>query len=388
MDYSKFIRKRAKNIGLSFQDSKKIGSWFNFQVRHQGIVQALDYLKAVGDAIVSFHSGSTVRTPWVRLKHRYPLQVWYLRKYPVDVQLRLSKFARAIRLEEIIPRQVDKVVTGAIGPYGGTVEGRADLSSLVRLGVNTTHLRTSDFGGQPMGPKHIARVFARTLTSQTKGHTITRTEPPVVESFKIVSQVPALFQLPYWTESFYPLSRNYALAYMESIPMTGDTQTVGIIHASQEGGGKLRMYAAPHSIVQCLLLPIHHWIVKRRACLSTDCTNNQLSGALWAREILSKGGTIWSVDLRTATCRTPLEPQLFMLEYLGLEPVYINALKWACTGLWSVGDELEGTGFPETMSWAVGQPLGIAPSMSMFSTFHNLLLRGLCARHFIPYDSL
>lgn len=387
MDYSKFIRRRVRNLGISASHSRRMGSWFEYQVKNQGQERACSYFKRVGDAILNSLFGTPQRPAWVATKHRYPKQISFLRDYPKEVQIRLAKFARAIRFDKVLPSQVEKVVKGATDPYLGTEVGSALLSSLIQRGITTcSSLLFGKVVPQPKKPRHIARCRTRFLTSQEKGTTGQVGEPPILESLEIVMRVKELYSLPYWMESFYPLSPSYLDMYFETWQGTEGGICVGEIHASQEGGGKLRMYASPLSIIQCLLYPIHQWIDVRRKTVLTDCTYNQLAGALWAQEQLSLGKTVYSVDLSTATCRFPLEPQLEMLESIGLDPVFINAIRFVSRGEWAVGSELQPQ-FPDTIRWSVGQPLGIAPSMSMFSLAHNMLLRGICVAVAAPLDS-
>jgi hypothetical protein len=67
-----------------------------------------------------------------------------------------------------------------------------------------------------------------------------------------------------------------------------------------------------------------------------------------------------------------------MLKLWGLPDEHIIALAWACKGTWRVGLELRQPFQSAELRWEVGQPLGLKPSMSMFSLAHNMLLTGIC----------
>lgn len=372
MDYSKFVRKRLTNIGVSRKDAALVSRWYIQQLSCQGEVRAIQYLKSIGDCILWYLYESPERPTWVATKHRFPKALYFLRKYDERILVRIAKFARAIRLPNLVDHQVSKVVQGATAPFSGTDSSCDWLSHFIEMGVNHYGLMSSSV--QPSGPRPIGRVFRRVMSRS--GPTKLTMEPPILESLEIVNQVPALYNLPYWKEAFQPLSWQFLEDYFERYEGP-EGHAVGEIHAAQEGGGKLRMYASPYTVVQCLLYPIHYWVDRYRRLLPTDCTYNQLSGAEWAQSQLLNGVTVYSVDLSTATCRFPLKVQLDLLESLGLAESFREAIKWACTGDWIVGSELL-PAFPTSLRWSVGQPLGIAPSMSMFSLAHNLLITGMC----------
>lgn len=378
INYSKRLRKRLVNLGVGRKDAYSIGTWFQFQVANQGSERAISYLKRVGDGILHSLYGSPDKPKWIEYHNGFPACISCLRDYPESVLLRVAKFSRSIILEGITASQRDKLAGGVLAPFSGDKDGLELMSQAICLGVLATGLNPSQ--AQPVHPQSIWTEFKR-VTSKS-GQTENLSTVPVNEMFAVLNKVPELYSLPYWKESFFPVA-DFSLENAFERFQGTESSPVGEIHAAQEPGGKLRMFAAPYTIVQCLLRPIHDWIVKFRDPLTTDCTYNQEAGAIWAQQQLVEGNTVHSVDLSTATCRFPLLPQLETLRSLGLGDVYINALKWACTGEWVVGDELQPM-FPETLSWQVGQPLGIVPSMSMFSLCHNLLLHGLASLHSVP----
>lgn len=377
VDYSQF-RKRLQNLGIRFNDARSVTKWFYSQVDANGPEMSLAYLKKVGDGVLWYLDSSLTKPSWVKFKHRFPAGIFCLKGYSEDVLLRVAKFARSITLDQVTSTQRNKVVNGAIDDYNGSSSGIAHMSLVIQEGIYALGLRPSTVS--PKEPPLIARQFKKVMS--VSGPVPPSMHPPLQESASMILSCPEMASLPYAGESLLPISpRTWKSAPRVPIDFVGE------IHASQEGGGKLRMYAAPYTGFQCLLTPIHDWIVSIRKAVLTDCTYDQSKGALWAQEYLKQDITVYSVDLTTATCRFPLEPQLMLLSSLGLEHIFTDALKFMCQGKWKVSEKLVKEGFPSSLSWKVGQPLGIKPSMSMFSLTHNVMLAGLCHQLSIPLDS-
>lgn len=372
MDF-RFLQRRLRNIGLSRDHARCVAHYFNFQVEHQGYQGAVVFFKRLGAAIIHGIDPNTQKATWVATAFRYPKKLTFLREYPVGVQFKVAKIARAIRYQEVQRAQSEKVLKGVTAPYSGTVDGTSLLSALIRVGLEG--LTISKFPEKVTYPE-IGRQFNK--VQSVSGRVPVTMEPPIKESLDLIGNT--VFELlPGISQSFYPLyvERLYNLPedHPRDLP-----EVVGEIHAAQEGGGKLRMFASPYTIFQVALTPLHEFLAKFRRQLKTDCTHNQDAGALWAQARLQNGDDVASVDLSTATCRFPLEPQLDLLVMLGVPQIWIDCLTAICRGRWRVGKQLVDSGFfPDFLKWEVGQPLGIRPSMSLFSTAHNLLLRGLCA---------
>lgn len=367
MDYAKQIRRRLQNLGVSYPHAKKTADWFQNQIRSRGPEGALGVLKAYGDTILWYLFGTPEKPAWVKTKHRFPQKIFFLKEHSEEVLLRVAKFARSIVLVTLSKKQSEKVLKGATDPYLGSESGITLVSKYIKLGVQDAGFEPSPF--QPSRPPTLSRLFKKVMS--VSGPTGMVSEPPIRESLEILQGCPFLANLPYWKEAFWPLNP-------DSVRVDANwSGFVGEIHAAQEGGGKLRMFASPYTVFQTLLSPIHDWLDLFRRVLPTDCTYNQLAGAQWSQFHLKQGITIHSVDLSTATCRFPWESQEMLLSLLGLGEEFIDALRSVSKGRWKVDESLREF-FPDVISWEVGQPLGIKPSMSLFSLAHNLLLRGMC----------
>lgn len=357
-----YLKRRFRNIGMNRKDAHSLFLEFSKQLRHQGRYGAVLRFKHLGDVIYSFCQGQRMphQQTWVKTKNLFPVCIYYMKKYDLKILLSVAKIARAIKLPEVLPHQVAKVVQGVISPCKGSdYQGR--VSHVLQLGVRAFGLKPTLV--QPSCPDLIVRQFQNNGDNEYL--------PRIKDAVDFVFSSELAQRLPYVSEAFLPLK-------LEGIPPELCSLHVGVVNAVQEGGAKLRMFASPRKVVQSLLSPIHEWINSFRLRVGTDCTYNQASGAEWAQQQMISGRNIFSVDLTTATCRFPLDIQIDLLRSLGLDQVFLDFLEYACSGTWIVNPRLIEQGFPSTLSWVVGQPLGIKPSMSMFSLAHNLLLAGLC----------
>jgi hypothetical protein len=394
----RFIRKRLQNLGVSLADAGQLSGNFSYQYAHQGEVRAAAYIKGCGDTLLNYLYGTPDKAPWVRTVDRFPVFFDAIRGYSEEVQLRVAKFARAIRfgcVDAKYQKQVDKVVLPVITPFGGDIESLHTLSSLIKAGVELSGIgRLPLKGWNDFQPPLVTKQFKKV---QSLGHqTRNVSEPPIRESLQILADHPDLC-VEGFERVFWPITATGVRTWVDRLsrPFEDRTPYVGEIHASQEGGGKLRMFASPYTVIQCILYPIHYLISEYRKEISvkavgggTDCTHDQTAGALWAQDQLRIGRRVHSVDLSTATCRFPLYPQIELLRYLRVEESMIAALEYVCRGLWRCSADTSVAFATPSLQWEVGQPLGIAPSMSMFSLSHNMLLWGLCDKlRLNPLDS-
>jgi hypothetical protein len=382
MVYTKFIRRRLTNLGVKPKDALPVSEMFQRQIDNMGAERASQYFKNVGDCLLNYYYGSPSRPAWVAvMRSGFPKVLASLRGYSEEILIRVAKLARVIILSRVSPKQVKKVVSAPEEAFSGSLESVELMTRFVSLAVN--HYC---FPSLPMSfiPEHdrIANHFRRTLTTSASASQYddgSKGGPAFLESFQILKSLPEL-QVPGWYTAFWPMTEQSCNEILLSVSAK-EFPSVGEIHASQEGGAKLRMFASPYTIVQSLLSPIHNYVDKFRRLLKSDCTYDQMSGAVWTQEKLRKGVVVSAFDLSTATCRYPLEPQLELLLSLGIPRYYVEALRRVCRGHWIVGKELRGPFNRDYLKWVVGQPLGIRPSMSMFSLHHNLLLAGIALSH-------
>jgi hypothetical protein len=370
MNIKRFLSKRLSNIGVQPREARLWAENVQFQINSMGAEGAILYLKRVGDCVIHAATGSGTKPVWVKTRNKYPVIFPGLSEYPLEVILRVAKIARAIKLDSPTNRQVRKALSGVEDPFKGTQLAMERAQHLIYHG--TLVLRDVDW--DPEDYPTVMRQFRK--VQSVSGDTALVKEPPLMDSLSILKAFPEFQALPGWEGVLYPLSIktiNIGLDRIEAM-----SRQIGEIHAAQENGGKMRMFASPYTVIQALLSPMHNLFDAYRSQLPTDCTYDQLAGARWAQAQMVLGKTVHSVDLSTATCRFPLDLQIYLARQLNLSDEHVNALIIASRGTWSVGRELRGPFNRKTLNWVVGQPLGIRPSMSLFSLTHNLLLVGIC----------
>lgn len=372
MKISRRLRRRLINVGVTPEHASTWSNWVQTQIDNQGPEHAASTCKKVGDCIIYGLTGSGVKPDWVRTFGSYPKAFYGIWDYSPEIQIRVSKIARTIVLQGITPKQVAKVLPAVIDEFSGTSAGLALAWEFISKGISLLRMADNpvDLTDFPL----VGRAFRR--VQSVSGKTKLVSAPPILDSLTLLADMPVM-RVPGWEKVFYPLHTDWIGQNIDRFASQNRT-SVGEIHASQEGGGKLRMFASPYTVLQLLLTPIHNFMDFYRKQLPTDCTYDQGSGALAAQQALKEGRLVYSVDLSTATCRFPWILQETLASVLGLPKDNLDALRFVAKGHWVVGKELRTAFNRKRLKWEVGQPLGIKPSMSLFSLTHNLLLAGIC----------
>jgi hypothetical protein len=157
---------------------------------------------------------------------------------------------------------------------------------------------------------------------------------------------------------------------------------VGNIGFIQEPGYKLRAVANPNRVFQAAVSPLSQVLFRILRTLPWDCTHSQPKATRFVQDALSKGITVFSVDLSSATDLFPLSLQMAMLRemfagYVGQDNVDSKAALQAVklfenlsTAKWKLPSGMK-------IAWSKGQPLGLKPSFPLFALTHGLLLYAL-----------
>jgi len=153
--------------------------------------------------------------------------------------------------------------------------------------------------------------------------------------------------------------------------------TLGEISILQEGGCKARVICKPSFWIQAYCKPLQNELQRRLLAVENapprfgvSCVLDQNRGANLLRQWMQEGRRLSSFDLSSATDRFPLITQLDYLEKSGL-------------GAWKVPVQSVAQGpyrFPYTdreVSYAVGQPMGVNFSFTLFHLTHHSVLDSL-----------
>lgn len=155
--------------------------------------------------------------------------------------------------------------------------------------------------------------------------------------------------------------------------LVGNKQKLpGKIFIIQEGGCKARTVAIPNAWVQMCFAPLHRILSDYTENHFGDisCVRDQTKGIHSVLGSMEKGQNVHSIDLSAATDRFPLEPQLRVLETIGLGR-YSEALQDIVEQPWDF-PQGENFGYDE-LKYEAGQPMGLYGSFALFNLTHILL---------------
>jgi hypothetical protein len=163
-------------------------------------------------------------------------------------------------------------------------------------------------------------------------------------------------------------------ALEEMKQLVTDTEPIGKVFFVFEGGCKVRCVAQPNGWTQLAFRPLHSILSKMQRSFPESCVDDQKRGVEEA--MLHK--ELYSVDLSSATDRLPRSLQEDILNMIGLSD-YADALEEVASSKWSFPD---GT----TVSYRVGQPMGLYGSFPLLNITNCLIGRMACRRNQIYKD--
>lgn len=144
----------------------------------------------------------------------------------------------------------------------------------------------------------------------------------------------------------------------------------------KEEPGKVRVFAMVDWWTQMLMRPVHLALFRILERIPSDATMNQDAGVKRGMRLIEKTQFAASYDLSAATDRLPVLLQSFLINHL-----------WPGTGqLWAellVGRSYQtpvkirklGMRIPESVDYAVGQPMGALSSWAMLALTHHFVVQ-------------
>jgi hypothetical protein len=332
---------------------------------------------------------------WIKTTHKgVPVRVAFLYRYPRRIQKRLIPLKRLLQVNAVNEDNINKWYDAATRERPessklssvheliarGTKKMRFDLNlpnfatspQTCKSALELYYLKTAAKG--QLDDLHVNRCNLAMLSDiQQVASTHLRDNPYILGALKPLDTRGGIWtMMQNLLNSASPIRDHAMCMAYERHP-----EAVGKIFASSEPGVKLRIFASPRLLYQASLTPLFEKIWEYLAAVPTDCTHRQEAGAQWALEQLSKGKTVYSVDLSNATDAFPYAFQRSVLKDLGASHSLIEILDFVAQGKWCLPhDWNKGT----YVSWTVGQPLGLLPSFGAFALTHNALLYGICGK--------
>lgn len=356
--------------------------------KNAGFDYTLDYLKCAREHIKRFQMRNphvVSGEPWVSRINNFPelyYQVWLT--FGLEKALMVSNWYKWFQRNTPDQQSVDKEVTAVHETYAGTT--RLDVfcqgfqSWCNSFLLSKFHHNLPDF--RPKFTQNIGKIFSNSIGVG---------RPPIMNSFHVLASLwndlKDLGDDCGWPDIFSPLKDYRVRSLVEEGSKFNIELTGGYVNASLEQGGKFRLFASPHKVLQCLTHPLLDFLAMIRDSLGTDCTLDQDSGALAAMSVLASGRTVYSIDQSSATHRFPLPVQTCVLHALAVPAPWIRLINKVLSAPYLVSgpfkDDINASllrwGYqPDRFVWKNGQPLGIKPSIALYGLTHNLICFYLC----------
>jgi hypothetical protein len=132
---------------------------------------------------------------------------------------------------------------------------------------------------------------------------------------------------------------------------------------TKDRGLKLRLVANCNRILQLCVSPLHNFLMKIMQTVPECYVFSQDRGAEWVSNRLSKGWSLTSLDLKSATDNIPLSNQLALLSQIA--PEYRTELAM----FHRIARMSWHTPHPFFLRWEVGHPMGVNASFGLFTVW-------------------
>jgi hypothetical protein len=383
-------RARLQALGLSRQLTYRITKEVSRWVRHSGKEWTVNRLKALKMEYIHFIGGKVVPSPWIKhhkdgrpsgpfgalfRRFRRPSHITrslnVLMAYTAYTSLSVTKSQL-----ETFKESVEKDSLYDRAWFASNDEDNSDDLPSIREMCR----ENSDIGRQQVQALLMeTRRGTRTSVFSSNG----RQSVPVRRV--------DLWYTSQWCEAQKLIDHlGLSKSIFQHLPIPGDDPQVlldmmmstlgrtdyplaGSIGFLQEPGFKLRAVANPNRVIQCLLVPLRKEIEDVLRQIPEDCTFDQNKGVKRISKWLSEGRKINSIDLSDATNHFPLHFQMRTLESVVSKDMeqLLHLFEGVSTSRWYYRTPFDSG----TVSWTVGQPMGLNPSFSAFALSHHRLVK-------------
>lgn len=365
----------CNQLGLSKQLTSQLSKEIERWLAANGVGWTVNRLKVLKSAYLSFINYQDYELPWIAHRlvkgFRVPKGPWKFlwQRGGSAEQARTLRVLHAYSLfteNEVTHQQKEKFLNAVWSVPVPTSKGILDL-----IGESTSYLINQE--GIPKRRPYMSKSDRHMWFYNLKTRHRRRFLEDVVRFKHLVDngKVPmaSVFRL-YREDPDNPVK----MFFLETDLVRPDPSYdfVGRLGWVQERGAKLRVFAMPNLVIQYLLEPLKRDLLRLLQCIPQDCTFNQMKGAEWARDKLSSGAKLWSVDLSNATDQFPLDVQRAIAPR-------ITHLKDELELFFSIShgkyhsDPLSG-GEGSYVRWMRGQPLGAGPSFPLFALAHHAVV--------------
>jgi hypothetical protein len=152
---------------------------------------------------------------------------------------------------------------------------------------------------------------------------------------------------------------------------------IGKLGLKVEAAGKVRVFAMVECWTQWLLHPLHEWLFQKLALLPSDGTFDQFRPV---QIMIDNGFTrFWCYDLSAATDRLPVSVQSALLNWIfgsGFGSAWAHLLvgrQYVVPSVLPKGVLVKGE-LPNSVRYAVGQPMGALSSWAMLALTHHFIV--------------
>lgn len=146
----------------------------------------------------------------------------------------------------------------------------------------------------------------------------------------------------------------------------------GKISLIKEKSGKVRLVASPDYFSQKTMKLFHDWLMSCLRTIPMDCTFDQRSALSKIGKWQDSGRTVYSFDQSSCTDLFPMVCQLPIISERFGDPIAESVRTVMCDRMWTVKIP---SGQTKSISWGVGQPMGLYGSWPLMALAHHLLVQ-------------